>query len=66
MGALGTKSEAVKKAIKWISNERTLKPYSSINKLIESAIFKFDLSPADSEFVYRFYRDPNINQNNFK
>jgi hypothetical protein len=65
MGALGTKSEAVKKAIKWISNERTLKPDLSLKKLIESAIFKFDLSPTDSEFLYRLYRDHNMSQEHF-
>jgi hypothetical protein len=53
-----TKNEAVKKAIKWISTEQAVHPELLLSKLVETAIFRFDLSPADADFLYRFYLNP--------
>ncbi len=47
--------EAIRRAIKWISEQVQSGTESNINKLINEAISKFDLSPKDAEFLYRFY-----------
>jgi len=47
--------EELRRAIKWISGnlqENTVKPAHS---LVQEAIFKFDISPRDAEFLIRFY-----------
>ena len=51
------KSEAVKKAIKWISDQRQENPDKPLGKLIEEATFRFDISPGDAEFLIRFYKN---------
>ena len=48
--------EEIRKAVKWVSEERTYNPQLSLNQLIESACLKFDLSPKDAEFLARFVR----------
>ncbi len=53
--------EILRKAVKWVSEERTYNPQLSLNQLIESAGLKFDLSPKDAEFLARFVRGKGIN-----
>jgi len=50
-------SEDVRKAVKWVSEERKYSPEKSLNKLIEEAGLKFDLSPTDAEFLTRFVKE---------
>lgn len=47
--------EDLRKATRWISDERLNNPGASLVKLIEQACVKFDLSPQDAEFLMRFY-----------
>ena len=47
--------EQLRKAIKWISDERIDNPGTSLSKLIGDASLKFDLPPKDAEFVTRFF-----------
>ena len=47
----------VKHAIKWISEHLEDNPSWSVNKLVDKAIFEFDLSPVDAEFITRFFHD---------
>jgi len=49
--------DAIRKAIKWISEELREKPVSSIKKLINEATLRFDLSPKDTDFLMQFYED---------
>lgn len=49
--------EDLKKAVKWISERRQDDPESLPGKLVEDAAVRFDLSPADTEFLYRFVRE---------
>lgn len=49
--------EDLRKAVKWISEQRQEDPPKSLLKLIETACMKFDLSPKDEEFLYKFYKD---------
>lgn len=47
--------EALRKATKWISNERQSDPGADLARLIEQACLQFDLSPGDAEFLMRFF-----------
>lgn len=47
--------EDLRRAVKWVSTniqEGTDRP---VSRLVEEAIFKFDLSPKDSEFLITFF-----------
>lgn len=50
-------SEEIRKAVKWIGEERKYNPDEPLQKIIETAIFKFDLSPTEAEFVARFVKE---------
>ncbi len=47
--------EDVKRAIKWISARRQDAPETPLSRLIEEAVFQFDLSPLDQEFLMGFF-----------
>lgn len=49
--------ENLRKAVKWISNERKADPDLDIKALAEKASVRFDLSPGDSEFLARFLKE---------
>jgi hypothetical protein len=49
--------EDLRKAVKWISEERQSGPRKKLVKLIEEANVKFDLSPADGEFLFKFFKE---------
>jgi hypothetical protein len=48
--------EEIRKAIKWISMNREDKPDTPLFKLVDEAVFKFDLSPLDADFLLNFFR----------
>jgi len=45
--------EDLRKAVKWISEERLDNPNKKNSQLIEAACMKFNLSPKDAEFLAR-------------
>jgi hypothetical protein len=47
----------IKNAVQWITEGREAHPAESVQKLVNKAIFKFNLSPAEAEFVIRFFHD---------
>lgn len=47
--------EQLRKAIKWISDERAEHPGAPLFTLIEKACLKFDLSPKDGDFLMRHF-----------
>lgn len=49
--------EELKNAAKWVSDQLELNPGQSVQKLLNKAIFDFDLSPADGEFLLRLFHD---------
>jgi hypothetical protein len=49
--------EDLRKAVKWISEERQSSPARKLAKLIEEASVKFDLSPADGDFLFKFFKE---------
>ena len=46
--------EDLRKAVKWISEERKYGPEKKPIKLVEEACLKFDLSPRDAEYLTNF------------
>ena len=46
--------ESLRKAVKWISEERRFNPQTDLKKLIENACIQFNLSPKDEDFLLRF------------
>ncbi len=47
--------EQLRKAVKWISDERLDHPEADLAALIGKACMKFDLSPKDAEFLVKFF-----------
>ena len=52
--------EDLRKAVKWVSEERKYNPERSLKELIEAASLKFDLSPVDEAFLSRFVKEDNV------
>ncbi len=57
MGNILPEGEQLRRAIKWISDERQEHPGTSLFKLVENACLKFDLSPKDGEVLVHFFTD---------
>ncbi len=57
MGTIQPEGEDLRKAVKWISEERKYNPDAKPVKLVEEACLKFDLSPKDADFLTRFVLD---------
>jgi len=56
MSTIQPEGENLRKAVKWISDERKFGPEKKSSKLIETACFKFNLSPVDAEYLAKFVR----------
>jgi hypothetical protein len=57
MTTIQSEGENLRKAVKWISDERQYGPDKKSVKLIEEACFKFNLSPADAEYLTNFIKE---------
>lgn len=57
MSTIIPEGENIRKAIKWISANIEENENQPIIQLVEKAVFKFDLSPKDSEFLSDFFRN---------
>jgi hypothetical protein len=49
--------EEIKHAIQWVSERMENNAGQPVQKLLNKAIFEFNLSPADAEFLMRFFHD---------
>lgn len=49
--------EELRKAVKWVDEERLYNPEKPLAKLIQEACTRFDLSPLDADFLDRFFRE---------
>ncbi len=56
MTTVQPEGEEIRKAVKWISDERLYAAEKPLVKLIEEAGLKFNLSPADQEYLINFFR----------
>jgi hypothetical protein len=53
--------EQLRRAVKWISDERLDNPGAGLSALIGQACLKFDLPPKDAEFLMHFFTEPDQN-----
>jgi hypothetical protein len=51
------KGEDLRKAVKWVSEERKYNKEKKLQTLIEEACLKFNLSPMDADFLARTLRE---------
>lgn len=56
MTTIAPEGEAIRNAVKWISDHLQEDPNAHIKKLINDAVLRFDLSPKDAEFLTGFYQ----------
>jgi hypothetical protein len=49
------KGEDLRRAVKWVSANLQEDPDQPVQSLVQEAIFKFDLSPMDADFLIGFY-----------
>jgi hypothetical protein len=56
MPTIMPEGENIRRAIKWISANFEENNKQSAAQLVEKAVFKFDLSPKDAEFLSGFFR----------
>lgn len=47
--------DGIKKAITWIDEAKSDQPEKKLITLVDEAGMKFNLSPKDSDFLFRFY-----------
>ncbi len=47
--------EDLRRAVKWVSGNLLENPGQPLGPLVQEAIFKFDLSPRDAEFLIGFF-----------
>lgn len=47
--------EDVRRAVRWVSGNLQENPEQPVQPLVREAIFKFDLSPRDAEFLIGFF-----------
>ncbi|MGD0658948.1 MAG: hypothetical protein ABSD38_12855 [Syntrophorhabdales bacterium] len=48
--------EELRRAVKWVAAGLRESPGQQVGRLVEQAIFKFDLSPKDGEYLLNFFR----------
>ncbi len=59
MSTLMPQGDDIRKAVKWIAENLEANPQQSRTKLIDEAVFKYDLSPLEAEFLLNFFRQKN-------
>ncbi len=57
MATIMPQGEHVRKAVKWISEERQGRSSRKLSVLIDEAAVKFNLSPAETEFLLKFFTE---------
>ncbi|MGD8915900.1 MAG: hypothetical protein PVH35_04830 [Syntrophobacterales bacterium] len=56
MTGVGPEGEGVRKAVQWVSDKRQYEGGGPLSTLIEEASERFNLSPKDEEFLFRFFK----------
>ena len=56
MTGVEPESENVRKAVQWISDKRQYEEGGPLVTLVEQASERFNLSPKDEEFLFRFFK----------
>lgn len=55
MATIQPQGESIRQAVKWISAELLEDPGKRVQKLIQEAAQRFNLSPLEEEFLVSFY-----------
>jgi len=56
MTTIQPQGEDLRRAVKWISEERLYNPSRPARQIVEEACLKFNLSPKDAEYLAKFIR----------
>jgi hypothetical protein len=48
--------EEIRRAVKWVSANLQENPGQPVQPLVQEAIFRFDLSPVDADFLIGFFK----------
>jgi hypothetical protein len=56
MATIQPQGENIRQAVKWISAELQEDPSKRVQKLIQEAALRFNLSPLEEEYLVSFYR----------
>jgi hypothetical protein len=51
--------DEIRRAVKWVSANLQEDSDRPVQTLIQDAVFKFDLSPLEANFLFRFYTKKN-------
>lgn len=57
MSTIMPKGENIRRAVKWISDEKQDDESKSLKKLVHEAALKFNLTPNEQEYLVNFYKD---------
>ena len=55
MHELLPEGDEIRRAVKWVSANLQEGSDRSVQALVQDAVFKFDLSPLEADFLIRFY-----------
>ena len=59
MATIQPKGEKVRQAVRWISSERLEDEKRPFSSLISEAASRYNLSPAEEEYLRGFYKEKN-------
>jgi len=57
MSELLPDGEDLRRAVKWVSGSLQDDPDLPVGRLVQEAVFKFDLSPKDADFLIMFFSE---------
>ena len=57
MSTVQPQGEAIRRAVKWISEERQSGSSTKDSRLVEQAAVKYNLSPQEVEFLSKFVKE---------
>jgi hypothetical protein len=57
MSTIMPKGENIRRAVKWISDNKQDAPDANLKKLVQEASLKFNLTPGEQEYLVNFYKD---------
>ncbi|NIQ94292.1 MAG: hypothetical protein GWO11_03840 [Desulfuromonadales bacterium] len=57
MDSLLPDGEDLRRAVKWISENLQDTPDQPVQPLVQDAVFKFNLSPKDADFLTGFFKE---------
>lgn len=60
MATVIPEGENIKRAIKWVSINFEENENQPVKQLVQKAVFKFDLSPKDAEFLAGFFSNHKV------